>query len=113
MTTKNPKEKGICIVGLGYVGAVTGVCFADLGNDVIFVEIDEKKIKAINSGRSPIFEPGMDELIKKNKEKIFSTQNLKEAFLQSNIFFAITDISFTLFFSKASKNVASSHCLVE
>ncbi|MCK4901749.1 MAG: UDP-glucose/GDP-mannose dehydrogenase family protein [Thermoplasmatales archaeon] len=87
MTIKNPNEKGICIVGLGYVGAVTGACFAELGNHIIFVDIDEKKIKAVNSGRSPIFEPGIDELIKKNKGKIFGTQNFNEAFLQSNIIF--------------------------
>ena len=57
----------LCMIGTGYVGLVSGVCFADLGNDVVCVDKDEKKIKKLNQGNSPIYEPGLDELIKKNR----------------------------------------------
>lgn len=56
----------IAIVGTGYVGLVTGACFADLGNDVTCVDIDEKKIQGLREGLVPIYEPGLTELIKRN-----------------------------------------------
>ena len=54
----------LCMIGTGYVGLVSGVCFADIGNQVICVDKD-KTNKKLNSGVSPIYEPGLDELIKK------------------------------------------------
>ena len=56
----------ISIIGCGYVGAVTGACLAELGNDVCFIDIDDKKIKEIKSCRSPIYEPGLDALLERN-----------------------------------------------
>ena len=53
------------MIGTGYVGLVSGVCFADIGNQVICVDKDKNKIDKLNSGISPIYEPGLDELIKK------------------------------------------------
>lgn len=67
----------ICVVGSGYVGLVTGACFADLGNTVICVDSDKGKIRKLKSGAIPIFEPGLEELVKRNvKEKrlSFSTE---------------------------------------
>ena len=58
----------ICVVGTGYVGLVTGTCFAEKGNEVCCVDIDEKRIAALKSGVSPIYEPGLEDLIRKNSD---------------------------------------------
>jgi len=58
--------KQICVVGVGYVGLVTGACFADLGNKVVALDVDEKRIENLNKGIMPIYEPGLDELVKRN-----------------------------------------------
>ncbi len=60
--------KKLCVVGTGYVGLVTGVCFADLGNDVTCLEIDQRKLEVLRSGKAPIYEPGLEELLKRNLE---------------------------------------------
>src|ERR1700736_1981771 len=56
----------IAIVGSGYVGLVTGACFAEVGHEVICIDNDERKIKALRSGRIPIYEPGLDQLVERN-----------------------------------------------
>ena len=63
----------ICIVGAGYVGLTTAVCFAELGNNVRIIDIDEDKIKKIKEGISPIYEEGLEELLQKNLNKIEAT----------------------------------------
>jgi len=59
----------ICMIGTGYVGLVAGTCFAETGNDVICVDVDERKIKMLNSGVIPIYEPGLKELVDRNTSK--------------------------------------------
>jgi UDPglucose 6-dehydrogenase len=58
--------KQICVIGVGYVGLVTGACFADLGNKVAALDVDEKRIANLKKGILPIYEPGLDELVKRN-----------------------------------------------
>ena len=77
----------ISIIGTGYVGLVTGACFAKLGNNVICVDVDEKKIKKINNGISPIYEEGLDELLSDYKSRIKATTDYSTAINSSNITF--------------------------
>ena len=77
----------ISVIGTGYVGLVTGVCFADLGNDVVCADINEEKIKKLKNGISPIYEPGIDELLKKNKCRLSYTTNVGNAIKGSDIIF--------------------------
>jgi UDPglucose 6-dehydrogenase len=79
----------LCMIGTGYVGLVSGVCFSDLGNDVICVDKDLNKINDLKKGIIPIYEPGLDELVLKNyknKRLKFST-NLKDSISKSDIIF--------------------------
>ena len=71
----------LCMIGTGYVGLVSGTCFADIGNQVICVDKDKNKIEKLNSGVSPIYEPGLDELIKKNyiAKRLLFTSDIKQA----------------------------------
>ena len=79
----------ICIIGTGYVGLVSGVCFADLGNIVHCVDIDIEKINKLNQGSIPIYEPGLEEMVKRNYEdkRLIFTTDLKKAVTYSDIIF--------------------------
>ncbi len=79
----------LCMIGTGYVGLVSGVCFSDLGNDVICVDKDADKIKQLKKGNIPIYEPGLTELViknYKNKRLKFST-DLRKSIKDSDIIF--------------------------
>lgn len=60
--------RNLCVIGCGYVGLVTGTCFADLGNSVTLVDIDERKIEMLKQGKMPIYEPGLAEMVQRNTE---------------------------------------------
>ena len=79
----------LCMIGTGYVGLVSGVCFSDVGNTVYCVDKDKKKIEELNKGNVPIYEPGLEEILKKNykQNRLKFTTDLKEAVLSSDIIF--------------------------
>ena len=79
----------LCMIGTGYVGLVSGVCFSDLGNEVICVDHDKKKVDDLKKGIIPIYEPGLEELVLKNyknKRLKFST-DLNDSISKSDIVF--------------------------
>ncbi len=79
----------IAVVGTGYVGLVAGTCFADAGNDVICVDNDQNKIEMLNAGQIPIYEPGLEEMVRRNVEqdRLQFTTDIKTAVEKSHIIF--------------------------
>ena len=79
--------KNITIIGTGYVGLVTGAGMSEFGNNVICADIDKNKIDKLNSGEIPIYEPGLDEIIKRNHDdnRLSFSSNVQDAILQSDV----------------------------
>ena len=79
----------LCMIGTGYVGLVSGTCFADLGNNVICVDKDPNKITQLKNGKIPIFEPGLEELVNKNfkNKRLNFSSDLKKSVKDSDIIF--------------------------
>ena len=79
----------LCMIGTGYVGLVSGVCFSDLGNEVVCVDRDKKKINNLKNSIIPIYEPGLEELVNKNYKagRLSFTTNLSSAVKNSKIIF--------------------------
>ncbi len=107
----------IGVIGVGYVGLVTGAVFADLGNEVICADIDEEKIEKLNRGEIPIYETGLEEMVHRNVEggRLSFTTNLEELVPNSEVIFICvgtppkndgeTDLSFV---ESAAKSIARS-----
>ena len=108
----------ICMIGTGYVGLVSGACFADLGNDVFCVDKNKEKINILNDNKIPIYEPGLKELVNKNFDsgRLKFTTDLDLAVKSSDIIFICVgtptskkknaaDLSFVF---DAAKQIASS-----
>lgn len=89
MRTKPGKKFKICIIGTGYVGLVSGACLAEIGHNVICVDNNKKKIKTLQAGFCPIYEPGLKKMIAKNKRagRLFFSTNLAESVKKSDIIF--------------------------
>lgn len=79
----------ITMVGTGYVGLVTGTCFSNIGNDVTCLDVDPRKIEKLNNGISPIYEPGLDELIERNHKagRLHFTTDKVEAYQHAELIF--------------------------
>jgi len=79
----------LCMIGAGYVGLVSGVCFSDLGNTVYCVDKDKEKIDLLNKGIIPLYEPGLEEILVRNykQKRLVFTSDLKEAIQKSDIIF--------------------------
>lgn len=77
----------ITVVGTGYVGLVAGVCFADVGHNVICVDNNSDKINALNDGKVPIYEPGLDDILRSAKPRMQFTMDLQEALKTTEVVF--------------------------
>src|SRR4028119_1045705 len=79
----------LAVIGTGYVGLVAGVCFAESGNDVICVDVDQSKVERLSQGELTIYEPGLDRLFHRNREeeRLVFTSDLAEAVHASEIIF--------------------------
>ncbi len=79
----------ITVIGTGYVGLVTGTCLAETGNQVVCVDIDENKIMCLNNGETPIYEPGLETILKRNIQlgNLQFTTNLKEGISNTDVIF--------------------------
>ena len=81
--------KKIAVIGTGYVGLVSGTCFAETGNDVVCVDIDEKKVEKMRKGIVPIYEPHLDVVFERNikQNRLRFTTNLEEAVEFGKLYF--------------------------
>ncbi len=81
--------KNICVIGTGYVGLINGTCFADLGNNVVTVDIDENKIETLKQGEMPIYEPGLKEMVERNVKagRLTFTSSYEEGLKDSEFVF--------------------------
>ena len=77
----------IVVAGTGYVGLVTAVCLSEVGHSVTCVDVNEEKIKILNEGKSPIYEPGLEELMLKNRELLTFTLDSKNAYKNADVIF--------------------------
>jgi len=79
----------ICVIGTGYVGLVTGTCFADLGNEVACLDVDESRISKLKNGIMPIYEPGLEQLVAQNVRagRLVFTTNYPDAVKDAEIAF--------------------------
>jgi len=85
--------KSICVIGAGYVGLVTGTCFADLGNQVVILDIDAGRVERLQSGVMPIYEPGLEELVRRNAAggRLRFTTSYEEGLAQAEFVFIAVD----------------------
>jgi UDPglucose 6-dehydrogenase len=82
-------KKNVAIIGTGYVGLVTGSCLAEIGHSVVCVDKDKKKIKTLLAGKIPIYEPGLDELVRKNRKagRLMFADNIQEGLKKAEAVF--------------------------
>src|ERR1700755_1729882 len=83
----NSNREPIGVIGTGYVGLVTAAGFAELGNEVYCIDIDEAKIEGLKEGRIPIWEPGLEELVSKHRDRMHFSTDLGEALEHARLLF--------------------------
>lgn len=77
----------IVVAGTGYVGLVTAVCLTEIGHNVTCVDVDENKINMLQEGKSPIYEPGLEEIMSRNKNRLTYTTNSRQAYKDADVIF--------------------------
>ena len=87
----NERKPALGVFGAGWVGLVTGACFAELGHDVVVRDVVPEKIEALRAGQVPFHEPGLRELIERNRERLVFTLDPEELRAEASIFFACVD----------------------
>ena len=75
----------IAVAGTGYVGLVTGVCLSEHGHTVTCVDVDENKVKMMEGGKSPIYEPGLEEMMVRNMDHLHFTTDYKKAYVDADV----------------------------
>src|SRR4051795_10835413 len=84
-------ERPIGVIGVGWVGLVTATCFAEMGHEVIAMDIDESKIHSLDRGRVPIHEPGIDDLLERNGERLTFTTQMSDVLEEARLLFCCVD----------------------
>ena len=79
------------VIGVGYVGLVTAACFARAGYDVVCLDVDEAKLERLRAGKTPIHEPGMEEMLAESRERLAFTSSAAELFAGADIAFVCVD----------------------
>src|SRR4249920_1685804 len=79
------------VIGVGYVGLVTAACFADLGHEVVCLDVNEERIESLRAGGVPIYEPGVDRLLQRNRSRLRFTLDLDEVLHRCRIVFVCVD----------------------
>ncbi len=85
------EQRSIGVIGVGWVGLVTASCFAELGHDVIAMDIDPAKVDALQGGDVPIHEPGVEELVRRNRDRLRFTTDMAEALQAARLLFCCVD----------------------
>src|SRR4051795_7948455 len=86
-----PDGNAVGVVGVGWVGLVTAACFADLGNDVVALDIDEARVETLRAGTVPLHEPGIDELLERNRDRLRFTTSMDELLGAAHLLFCCVD----------------------
>ena len=84
-------ERPIGVIGVGWVGLVTAACFAEMGHEVIAMDIDAEKIQSLSRGRTPIHEPGIDELLERNADRLTFTTEMEDVLGSARLLFCCVD----------------------
>jgi UDPglucose 6-dehydrogenase len=85
------ERNAVGVVGVGWVGLVTAACFSDLGNEIVALDIDEGKIEALRAGNVPIHEPGLNELLERNRDRLTFTTSMDELLEGARLLFCCVD----------------------
>ncbi len=88
---KTPQPRRVAVFGAGYIGLVTGACFAELGHRVVLRDIQPEKVRLLRAGEVPIFEPGLGDLLAANKERLSFTLDPAEAVRDAEVVYVCVD----------------------